>query len=78
MLVRATSSVRIAAVGLLELVRQLAVQGHDAAVGLLQFGVEQEQLLLLPLEVFQRGDQVLVLPPQLVQGGPRRRAGRRG
>ena len=60
-----------AAVGLLQLVRQLAVQGHHAAVGLLQLGVEQEQLVLLLPEVVQRADQVLILPPQLVQGGLR-------
>ena len=59
------------AVGLFQLAGQLAVQGHDAAVGFLQLGVEQQQLLLLLAQVLQGRDQVLVLPPQVVQRGLR-------
>ena len=60
-----------AAVGLLELLGQLAVQGHDAAVRFLQLGVEQDQLLFLLPQILQRGDQVDVLPPELLGRGRR-------
>ena len=64
-----------ALVGLLELVGKLLVQGHHTAVGLLQLGVDRDELFLLPLQVVQGRDQVLIVPAQLVQGGGREHRG---
>ena len=59
-------------VGLLQLVGQLRVQRQHPAVGLLQLGVGPHEVVLARLQVFQRGQQVLVLDPQGLQRAPGR------
>ena len=46
---------------------QLGVEGHDAAVGVLELGVQADEILLARAQLLERADELLVLPLDLLQ-----------
>jgi hypothetical protein len=62
-------------VGGFELLGQLGVERDDATVGLLQFGVEAQQVIAVSLHLFEGGQQLTIVLGELLHRRPGMKSG---